>query len=347
MSGEPKVLILLPQVPFVRGGVERLADELCRRLLDRGVRTDVVMIPFRWEPKEVVIGEALAWRLLDLEADLVIPLKFPAYFVNHPHKVPWLAHQFRQLYDFHGTELSAFADTPPDHALRERLVEMDNLCLGESKAMYTISRNVSSRLQKFNGLDSTPMPVPPMNAERLKCIGYGDFLLAVGRLEANKRFDLLLQAVALVKGDFEVKIAGEGSQVENLKALAAELGVGDRVRFLGAVDDDTLVSLYNNCRAVHYAPLDEDYGLVAAEAMSASKPVITATDSGGPLELVSDGENGLVAAPEPQAQAEAIARVMGDLGLCLKLGERGKETAGVIAWDPILNELLQWAGDLP
>ena len=342
MSVEPKILILLPQVPFVRGGVERLADELCRRLQDRGASSDVVKIPFNWEPKEAVIREALAWRLLDLDADLVIPLKFPAYFVRHPRKVVWLAHQFRQLYEFHGTELSAFANTPPDNALREKLVEMDNRCLGESKAIYTISRNVSGRLKKFNGLESTSLVVPPMNAERLKCIGYGDFLLAVGRLEANKRFDLLLRAVAAAKGDFELKIAGTGSRQESLKALAAELGLDARVRFLGAVDDDTLISLYNNCRAVHYAPLDEDYGLVAAEAMIASKPVITATDSGGPLELVVDGENGIVAAPDPDAQAKAIELVMGDLALCLRLGEQGREAAGAISWDPILDELLQW-----
>jgi glycosyltransferase involved in cell wall biosynthesis len=342
MNKQPKILILLPQVPFVRGGVERLAAELCRRLEGRGAKSDVVMIPFRWEPKAVVIREALAWRLLDLDADLVIPLKFPAYFIRHPRKVVWLAHQFRQLYDFHGTDFSAFANTPPDHELRERLVAMDSLCLRESLAVYTISTNVAARLRSYNGIEGKPLLIPPMIAEKLHCKSYGDFLLSVGRLETNKRFDLLLRALAAAKGDFEIKIVGSGSEELRLKALAEELGLADRVRFLGTVDDETLASLYNNCRAVHYAPLDEDYGLVAAEAMKAAKPVITASDSGGVLELVVDGENGIVTAPEPVAQAEAISRLMSDAELCRKLGEGGAKTVSKITWDAVLDELMRW-----
>ena len=86
----------------------------------------------------------MAWRLLDLDADMVIPLKFPAYFISHHCKVVWLAHQFRQIYELQGTELSTFANTPPDNALRQKLVEMDNRCLGESRAIYTISRRLIS-----------------------------------------------------------------------------------------------------------------------------------------------------------------------------------------------------------
>ena len=225
MSSQPTVLVLLPQVPFVRGGAERLADELCLRLRGRGARSDVVTVPFHWEPKEEVIGDALAWRMLELEADMVVPLKFPSYFVRHPNKVAWLAHQFRQLYEFHGTPLSGFANTPPDHELREALVQMDTRCLRECRTVYTISGNTAARLKQYNGLEGKPLLVPPMNAEKLHCESYGDFLLAVGRLEENKRFDLLLRAVAESEGDFGVRIAGTGSQEGNLKALAEELGI--------------------------------------------------------------------------------------------------------------------------
>ena len=135
MSDKPRVLVLLPEVPNVRGGAERLADALCSHLNAAGARAEVFTAPFRWEPKEIVISEALTWRLHEPEADLVIPIKFPAYFVRHPNKVAWVAHQFRQLYEFHGTPLSAFANTPPDHELREKLVEMETRCLRECRAV--------------------------------------------------------------------------------------------------------------------------------------------------------------------------------------------------------------------
>lgn len=342
MSAHPKILILYPQVPFVQGGTERLAAALRTRFDAAGTPADIVTLPFSWEPKEVVIREALAWRLLDLDADLVIPLKFPAYFIKHERKVVWLQHQFRQLYEFHGTPLSGFANTPPDHELREQLVSMDTWCLRESKAIYPNSRNTLSRLRKYNGLDGEPLYPPPMNAANLKSESYGDFVLAVGRLEDNKRFDLLIHAVAMAGKKVRVKLAGSGAEEENLRALAKEKKIEEQIEFLGLVDDETLASLYNNCCAVHFAPLDEDYGLVAVEAMTAAKPVITAGDSGGPLEHVSDGINGYVVPPDPEAHAEAIVRLWGDRKLCRELGESGKESAGGISWETVLDRLLQW-----
>ena len=342
MTAKPRVLVLLPEVPQVRGGAERQADTLCTHLNAAGVHAEVFTAPFLWEPKEIVIREALAWRMLDLEADLVVPIKFPAYFVSHPNKVAWVAHQFRQLYEFHGSPLSAFANTPPDHELRERLVDMETRCLRECRAVYAISANVAGRLKRYNGIEAESMFVPPMMAGMLKCESCGGFLLAVGRLEEGKRFDLLLRAVAEAGGGFPIKIAGGGTQEPRLRKLAEELGIAARVEFLGIVSDEELAGLYNTCSAVHFAPLDEDYGLIAVEAMLAGKPVITATDSGGPLELVTDGETGIVTAPDVGAQAEAITRLMGNEDLCKRLGNAGAEVAGRITWDGIVERLLSW-----
>jgi hypothetical protein len=67
---------------------------------------------------ERLIPSALAWRLLDLEhvngvpVDQIICTKFPSYAARHPRKVVWLVHQHRQAYDWYGTPLSDFANTP-------------------------------------------------------------------------------------------------------------------------------------------------------------------------------------------------------------------------------------------
>ena len=73
-------------------------------------------MPFKWYPGERVLTHAFLWRLVDLTEsdgrtiDRVIATKFPAYCVRHPTKVAWVLHQFRQAYDYDGTDLGQFSD---------------------------------------------------------------------------------------------------------------------------------------------------------------------------------------------------------------------------------------------
>src|SRR5204862_2116770 len=101
---EMRILVCRPQVPFVRGGAEVVADELVDELRTRGHEAETVALPFKWYPGTRVLDQAFLWPLLDLtEADgrtldRVIAPKFPAYCVRHPNKVAWVLHQFRQPY---------------------------------------------------------------------------------------------------------------------------------------------------------------------------------------------------------------------------------------------------------
>ncbi len=113
-----RVAVCAPQVPFVRGGAELLADDLVGALRRRGHEAELVTIPFKWYPGTRVLDQAFLWRLVDLtESDgrpieRVIATKFPAYCVRHPNKVAWVLHQFRQAYDYDGTELGQFSGSP-------------------------------------------------------------------------------------------------------------------------------------------------------------------------------------------------------------------------------------------
>jgi glycosyltransferase involved in cell wall biosynthesis len=117
-------------------------------------------------------------------------------------------------------------------------------------------------------------------------------------------------------------------------------GIADRVSFLGTVDEDRLLELYAGARAVVYPPFDEDFGYVTLEAFLASKPVITCTDSGGPLELVEDGVNGLVCDPTPVSVGTAIARLACRTDLAERLGKAGRERAQGITWDGVVERLI-------
>jgi glycosyltransferase involved in cell wall biosynthesis len=340
------VLVCETQVPLVRGGAELLVQQLVTELRRRGVATDRVSIPFKWYPKDEILPHAAAWRLLDLSEsngrpiDLIIATKFPTYFARHPRKVCWLVHQHRAAYELCGTSYSDFGDEEIDVGLRGRLMALDEEMLGECRGLYTISRTVSSRLEKYNGLASTPLYHPPLIAPELTHGEYGDYALSVARLEKNKRVDLAVRAVEHLPSHLRLVVVGEGSDRRAIEKAAEETGAADRITFAGAVSDTELVALYKNALCLVYAPFDEDYGLATLEAFLARKPVVTARDSGGTLEFVTDGVNGFVVEPDPEAVAAAIAAIDGDRGRAASLGDAGRDLAVTISWDAVIERLL-------
>ncbi len=339
------IVIAATQVPFVRGGAEVLVEGLTGALERAGHRVAVVALPFRWYPPATIPAHALAWRLLDVTeangvpVDRVICTKFPTWAVRHPHKVAWVIHQHRQAYDWYGTPLSDFANTPDDRRVRESIRAMDARGLGECARVYGISRNVVARLARFNGITGAPLYPPTTLADLAPGGPDGGFLLSVARLDAAKRLDLVLRALAACKEHIELRLIPDGPERARLEQLAATLGISDRVRFLGRLPDAEVVHLYRTCRAVVYAPVDEDYGYAAVEALMAGKPVLTASDSGGVLEFVQDGVNGAVVAPD----AGALARVLDEWWRApadaVRLGNSGPQAVADIGWETVVREL--------
>jgi len=340
------ILVCETQVPLVRGGAELLVRQLVSELRARGYATDRVSVPFKWYPKDEIMPHAAAWRMLDLSEsngraiDLVIATKFPTYFARHPRKVCWLVHQHRAAYELAGTAYSDFSHDECDVGLRERIMALDERMLGECRSLYTISRTVSARLEKYNGLASTPLYHPPLLAPRLTAGAQDDYILSVARLEHNKRIDLIVRAMAYTPSHLRLLVVGEGSQRENLERAAEDAGVTDRVSFAGAVDDDTLVGLYRDALALVYVPYDEDYGLATLEGFLAEKPVITAHDSGGTLEFVTDAVTGLVIPPDAPSIAGAVMALDSHRARARALGQAGRELALTISWDAVIERLV-------
>jgi glycosyltransferase involved in cell wall biosynthesis len=341
-----RILICATQVPFARGGAELLVEGLRDALRERGHTVDVVSLPFAWQPHELIGRTALAWRLLDLSnvndapVDQVICTKFPSYAVRHPRKVVWLVHQHRQAYDWYGTPFSDFANTDEDRAVRDMLLRMDRTTLGEAQRLHTISRNVSARLKRFNGLDSQALYPPSRYAGGLRAGTYGDYILSDARLDAAKRLDLLLQALARTETPMRCVFIGAGLERERLERLAADLRLGERVRFCGYIPDAELIDLYAGARAVYYAPFDEDYGFATVQALTAARPVLTTDDAGGVLEFVVDGVNGYVTAPRPETIATRLDAICGDVGLAARLGAGGPALVAGITWERVVEALV-------
>jgi len=346
-----RVLIATTQVPFVRGGAEVLAAGLQQALCAEGHEAEIDAIPFKWYPPERILEAMLACRLLDLtesagtRVDRVIGLKFPAYLIPHPHKSLWIVHQHRSAYDMWDHKWCDLKLFPNGTDVREAIIQADRHFVPEAKGIFTISANVTARLNKYCGIASMPLYHPPQHSEQFYCAAPEEYLFFPSRLSSMKRQSLVLEALAETTNDVFVRFAGAPEHPDyasQLKALAAELHVQQRVKWLGQISEEEKQRQYAHALGVAYPPLDEDFGYVTLEAMLASKPVITCTDAGGPLEFVRHQETGLIVHPTARSLAAALDTVWENRTKAAAWGQAGRDSYDSlnITWRNVVSQLL-------
>lgn len=344
-----RVAVANVQAPFIRGGAEVLADSLVEQFRVRGVDAHLIRIPFAWNPPERIIDHVLATRLLRLgNIDRLIPLKFPAYSLQHENKVVWLLHQFRQAYDLWGTPFQGIPDTPEGAYIRQLIHAADALYLSEAKRIYTNSATTQQRLMQFNGMSAEVLYPPLQRPEIFYCESPSDYLFYPSRISPAKRQTLVVEAMAHVKRPIRLVLAGPPdtpADLDEMQALIARLDLADRVELHPYwISEERKADLYARSVGVVYTPLDEDsYGYVTLESFEARKPVITCDDSGGTLQVVVDEETGYVVAPDARALGDAINTLAGDIQKARGLGENGLALVRElgISWDRVIEELLR------
>ncbi|GEO81934.1 glycosyltransferase [Pararhodospirillum oryzae] len=148
-------------------------------------------------------------------------------------------------------------------------------------------------------------------------------IFALGRLHENKAFDTLLRALAQVP-DAYLWLAGDGPLRADLEALARELGIKPRVRFLGWRDDTA--ALYAAADLVVFPSRHEPHGNVVLEAWAQARPLIC-TATHGPASLITHGEDGLlVPVDDPRALAQTIRQTLESPALQEALARGGWES---------------------
>jgi glycosyltransferase involved in cell wall biosynthesis len=156
----------------------------------------------------------------------------------------------------------------------------------------------------------------------------GGPIVAVARLSPEKDIANLVRAAALVARqlpDLRVEVAGGGPCLHDLKQLAADLGIGSRITFLGEVGD--VRALLSRARLFALPSRSEGIPLTALEAMACGLPVV-ATRVGGLPEVVDDGVTGLLVPPaDPPALAGAIAEICNDPARRERMGRAGARRA--------------------
>lgn len=341
-----RILVCGAQKPFMAGGAEMHMENLVAAFQQAGHQAELVRLPVAWE-RSRLFDVALAWRLVPLDADLVVTTNFPSYFASHPRKVVWLFHQHRGVYDAADSDWSDIGLDDASLETQRLLSEWDSHALEEAVHVFTTSRCVADRLQRFNGLTATPLYHPPPLHDRLHTGPFGDYVFAPMRLERNKRPEPLVHALSRCSTAVRLVMTGPGSLAGQLRASASRQRVADRLSITGYLDDAALVERFAGALAVAYAPHEEDYGYVTLQAFLSGKPVITAQDSGGVLEWVEDGVTGIVTDGSPETIGAAIDRLHRDRELARRMGEEGRRRVAGLTWPAVVETLLAAARGRP
>jgi glycosyltransferase involved in cell wall biosynthesis len=142
------------------------------------------------------------------------------------------------------------------------------------------SRFVAKRIKKYYKKDSTVIN-PPIDTKKFHIGKSGDYFLMVGRLMTYKRFDIAVEAFNRL--GWPLKIIGRGLEYKKLKKMAKP-----NIEFMGRLTDEELFETYANAKAFVF-PQEEDFGLVAIEAMASGKPIV-AFRGGDIIEHARDGK---------------------------------------------------------
>ena len=341
-----RIAVVTSSPPMAEGGHMVIARALVQALRDAGHHADIVVTPQNRFGRQGA-AYAATW-LTDLgmsdgqPIDQVVSLRYPSYAVRHPNHVCWLNHTMREYYDLWPRFTAGLGRLGlAKETVRRRLTHAADryLLTRNVNRLFVQSRTVQQRLAMWPELRSSVLyPPPPQRAYR--CDEYGDYVFMVSRLTALKRADLLVRALATPEGrGLKAVIAGDGDERGRLAGLVAQLGLAGRVTLTGTLAEPDLLEHLGRCRVVCFPPVQEDYGFVTVEAFASGKAVVTCSDSGGPAELVVDGERGYVCDPTPEALAAALSRAMDDQALAERMGQAALRFVSGLVWPTTVRTL--------
>lgn len=342
-----KIALCSSFVPFINGGYRNIVEWLEFVLREAGHEVERVYLP-EVDTPEHLFTQMAAFRFVDLSAaDRVICFRPQSHLISHPHKIVWFIHHLRVFYDLWDSKYRNFPDDEKHRGIRDALMAADTAALMEARFVFSNSQVVSDRLRRFNGIESEPLFPPVLHPERFQFRAMNDEIVCICRLEDHKRQHLLLEALRYCRTPVRVRLCGASTDEAYphlLLQLAADHGLAERVVVENRwISEEEKADQLSNCLAAAYLPDDEDsYGYPTIEAAHSGKPILTATDSGGPLEFVIHEVNGLVSEPQPLALAAAMDRLYSDRDAARQMG--ASATARIdelrIDWTRVLERLL-------
>jgi glycosyltransferase involved in cell wall biosynthesis len=215
-----------------------------------------------------------------------------------------------------------------------------------AKVVTAVSEAAAETIHRATGRVVDAAHIQPMPVDTTRygapCQGGGG-LVIVARLTKQKRIDLAIRALPLTaRRDLRLRIAGDGPERSALEQLTSELGLGDRITFLGAVPPAEIPTFLSEADVAIFPAVGEGFGLAAAEALMAGVPVVACTDGGGVLSVVPPAGEGRQVAPEPQAIAAAIDALMRDGSSRTAAASAGQEWARTLSAENVAATCARW-----
>jgi glycosyltransferase involved in cell wall biosynthesis len=355
----PTVWVVLDLAPKKRGSMETELVALAARLSQAGARaTFVFSQPAPAWMATALSGTGAAMRVLDFRRPAATAISFsrlmeaarPAlvhfHFVRAYSPLVAMAKAVGARVIVHD-HITLGQPTAPSHPRRPRATRL--LARGYKRARaaamngfvdrrIAVSRFVADSVQcaEFvaddkltvieNGIELSRFATADgASLKRELRAGRRKIVACVSRLAPEKGIDVLITAMARVGRDALLLLAGDGPDAEGCRALAASLGLGDHVRFLGLRDD--VERIYAAADVVAVPSLwDEAFGLSVVEAMAAGRPVVV-TASGAMPELVAGGRGLVVPKRDEVALAGAIGRLLDDDAARARMGQAARAQA--------------------
>lgn len=211
---------------------------------------------------------------------------------------------------------------------------------GHPDKILANSEYTAGYLSKVYGVENVDVVYPGINAEDFFYQQPDEnIILNVNQLWPHKRVNLIIEAMQYVE-NAQLYIVGRGPEEDNLKNQVKKLGLSDRVFFMGAVSNEELAILYARALCVAFASVREPFGIVAAEAMAAGKPLI-AVNEGGYCEAVTDKENAFLVDAVPGEFAEKINYLINNKDVATKMGLSGIEAVKSFTWQNTADGIMK------
>lgn len=277
------------------------------------------------------------------------------------HAHDWLtAYAARELKDAFGLPLITTIHATEYGRHRGLHNHLQHAIHGEEAKLVAIADRViccSRYMEKeINGLfqlNEGKLKLIPNAVKPIKLIsrakdGYN--ILFVGRLVGEKGVQILLEAFARLLQLYpqaKLVIAGDGPYADSLKALTAELGIGDSTEFAGFVSEKVRNQLLARSNAAVFPSLYEPFGIVALEAMAAGVPVIVSR-TGGLAEVVEDGVTGLSFNPgDVEDLLRCLVLLFQNPEMAAELSRRGQKRVNEhYTWESVARQTLELYGEI-
>ncbi|HET7581362.1 MAG TPA: glycosyltransferase family 4 protein [Candidatus Limnocylindria bacterium] len=352
--------------PYVHGGAERRNHELARRL---AARHEVHIVTWSWwdgapdtsldgitlhgvgKPPGLygsdgkrTVREALAfsarvfpvllrgrWDVIDCAATPYLPLWST-----------WLATRLTGTrlavtwHEFWGDHWLRYLPDRPAIARAARALESASRWIGDDVVAVSaftgraLGRGSEAVRVVPNGIDLDLIdaaPQPPGPAD----------IVYLGRLIDEKRVDLLLEAVGMLRDrlpQLRAGIIGSGPELPSLTARAERLGLAERVTFHGPLDSPTAFGHLRAARLLVMPSIREGFGMAVAEAQAAGTvPIVVRSRTSAAPELVRDGVDGFITDPTPAALASAIERALADPRRLSQMAGAARAVGAERDWD--------------